>query len=306
MAPLAPPAGGTGTRTASISFATPKYGAYAPAPAAPVAPVTPAKTPSTAIRDGAADAANKESWFAGVQTFFQGAVRTGVQVLKGAKFAAVSRLAAPVADFLEGGKSTIHAGQAVGRFLSNAGSRGVDLLGKGATALANASGLPKVAKVATDVAAAAGPRVAAAGTFAGKAFGATAKVVGKVAPALNVVSSTWETVKAFQENDPAKKNGAVANATLSWASTGMALGAVALGATPVGWGLAAGAAAVAGFQLVDSTFLGGKGTQWIGDTAAKTWNGAKNVASNAWNGAKNVASNAWEGTKNVASKLKFW
>ncbi len=300
--PMAPPKAAVATSPlkATLQIEAAPYENYA------AAPVTPDKSPSLPIRDAAAEVANTESWFAGAQTLFQGAVRSGVQVLKGAKAAAASRFVAPVADFLEGGKTTVNAGQAIGRALSGAASKGVDLLGKGGSALARAAGLPKVVAVTTDLAAKAAPKAAAVGSFAGKALGATARVVGKVAPALNVVSSTWETVKAFKESDPVKKRGAVANATLSWASTGAAIGAIAVGATPVGWGLAAGAAAVAGFQLVDTAYFDGKGTQWIGDTAAKTWEGTKSLASGAWKGSKSLASGAWEGTKSLASKLKFW
>ena len=132
--------------------------------------------------------------------------------------------------------------------------------------------------------------------------GTMARALGKAAPVLNVLVAGYDTYKADQTKNPAERRAAFANAGLSIASTGLALGAVALGtaagtaaaaavgvaAAPVAIALGAGAAVIAGFQLVDTLAFGGKytakiaesrvgqamaaGTEAVASGAKKAWN----------------------------------
>lgn len=202
---------------------------------------------------GARETLDSNGWWASTQTFLQGATRAGA--LAGRTLLRF-RAFATIADVLDGDRHVI--------------GRGVERLTTGASNLAT-----KVApKYADDAMKVAAPVI--------KGGGAVVRAIGKAAPVFNVVAAVWDTYKAATEDDPAKKAGAWANAGLSVGGTAMALGAVALGATPVGWALGIGAAAVAGFQLVDNLAFGGKATQAIGEGVAAVASGAKNAAKAAW------------------------
>ncbi len=194
---------------------------------------------------GANDVLDKNGWWASVQTFAQGATRAGAVA---GRFVLRAKAFTTIAELLDGNAQVI--------------GRGVARLTTGASNL-----VTKVApKYADDAMKVAAPAI--------KGGGSVLRVIGKAAPVFNVVAATWDTYKAASENDPAKKAGAWANAGISIGGTAMALGAVALGATPVGWALGIGAAAFAGFQLVDNLAFGGKATAAIGDAVA---GGAKKV-----------------------------
>ena len=191
---------------------------------------------------GARETLDKNGWVAGIQTFLQGASRAGA--LAGRVVIRAKALTS-IAEVLDGNAQTI--GKGVERITSAASGFFTRVL-------------PRYADDAMKVAS---PVI--------KGGGAVVRAIGKAAPVLNVVAATWDTYKAATEKDPAKKTGAWANAGLSIGGTALALGAVALGATPVGWALGIGAAAVAGFQLVDNLAFDGKGTQAIGNAAKKVW-----------------------------------
>ncbi|HEY9722694.1 MAG TPA: hypothetical protein V6D47_11815 [Oscillatoriaceae cyanobacterium] len=89
--------------------------------------------------------------------------------------------------------------------------------------------------------------------------------VGEAAPIFNILSATYDTLRAIREQRPDKRRAAWATACLSIVGTGLALGAATLAGTPAGWGLGAGAAATCSFQLLDSVAFGGKASQWLGD-----------------------------------------
>lgn len=212
---------------------------------------------------GASDALDKNGWWAGFQTFFQGATRAGAlagrALLRAKAFTTI-------AEVLDGNAQVI--------------GQGVERLTAGAANLATRV-VPRHADDAMKVVA---PAI--------KGGGSVLRVLGKAAPVFNVVAATWDTYKAASETDPARKAGAWANAGLSIGGTGMALGAVALGATPLGWALGIGAAAFAGFQLVDNLAFGGRGTQWLGEQAAAAGgaiaDGARAIAGGAVNGVRKV------------------
>ena len=213
---------------------------------------------------GARETLDKNGWWASTQTFLQGATRAGSLAARAMRSA---RVVTAIADVLEGNAQTI--------------SRGVQ-----ATTDATKAFFTKVApKYADDAMKAAGPVIRGGGTVL--------RAVGKAAPFVSVVAAGWDTYKAISENDPAKKAGAWANATLSVGGTAAALGAIALGATPVGWALGIGAAAVAGFQLVDNLAFDGKGTQAIGDAAKAVGGAVADGAAAIGRGAANAGNAIW-------------
>lgn len=93
------------------------------------------------------------------------------------------------------------------------------------------------------------------------AFGFTVRAVAKAAPVLSVIAAAWDVTKAATEPNPAARRTAWANAGLSVVGAGLGVGAAILGATPVGWGLAIGSAAIAGFQLYDTWYANGDVTR---------------------------------------------
>ena len=192
---------------------------------------------SAAPVDTARDALDKNGWWSSTQTFLQGTTRA---LAVGARAFVRLRAFSHLADVLEGN------GRAIGRTIVHATQGAARLVARVSPARAS--------RVMHFVAP--GIRVA----------GGTLKVIGKAAPFVSVVAAVWDTYKAGAEQDPAKKAGAWANAGLSVGGTALALGSLALGATPVGWALGIGAAVVAGFQLVDNLHYEGKGTAWIGKT----------------------------------------
>ncbi|MFN3429921.1 MAG: hypothetical protein ACK46X_08210 [Candidatus Sericytochromatia bacterium] len=236
----------------------------APTPGAPPAPA-PAPTPQLRMQTDSAvlsqpaseavdpsntvqsDAADKGGIAVGAQTFVQGATRGAAQVSRARGLLVAANLA-------EGDGGTI---------------------GKGVE-----KGVAGVRTAATRVAPQYADEIARATAPLLRGLGGAARVLGKVAPVLNVLVAGYDTAKAVGEKDPAKQNAAWANAGLSVGGTALAVGGVLVGATPVGWALGAGAAAVAAFQLVDTFAFDGKGTAWLGENVAKpVADGAKKV----WN-----------------------
>lgn len=185
----------------------------------------------------ARDALDKNGWWASTQTFFQGATRAlAVTARTFVRLRAFSQLA----DVLDGNT------QAIGKGVAGVTAAASTFFGRVVPSQAG-----RIMKVA-------GPLI--------KGGGHAVRAIGKAAPAFNVVAAVWDTYKAGTEQDPSKKAGAWANAGLSVGGTALALGSLALGATPVGWALGIGAAVVAGFQLVDNLSYEGKGTAWLGKT----------------------------------------
>lgn len=194
------------------------------------------RTPAAPAGSGsAADALDKSSWWASMQTFAQGTVRvlsiSARTVARGKAFVAL-------ANVLDGDKLTI--------------ARGAERLTTKITATA--------ARVLPGQAA----RINRFATPLIRGAGSTLRAVGKAAPVLNVIAATWDTTKAIAEKDPAKQPGAWANAGLSISGTALAVGAVVIGASPIGWAAGIAAASVAGFQLADTLIAGGAWSSTIG------------------------------------------
>jgi len=184
---------------------------------------------------GAREVLNTNGWWSGIQTFAQGAAR-GLAL--GVRTIARGGALVAVADVMDGNKAAI--------------ARGVERL---STRVAAAAGraLPAQADLITRVA---NPLI--------RAGGATLRFVARVAPFLNVAAAGWDTYKAATETDATKRPGAWANAGLSIGSAVLAVGAVVVGATPLGWAAGITAAGVAGFQLADTLIAGGAWTAAIG------------------------------------------
>jgi hypothetical protein len=190
----------------------------------------------------ARQALDKNGWWASIQSFLQGATRTGA--LAGRALVRARAFTA-IADVLDGNGATIARG------VARATEATSGFLGRV---------VPRAAGPAMKVLA---PAI--------KGGGFVLKAVGKATPIFSVAAAGWDTYKASSERDPAKRNQAWANAGISIGGTAATIGAIAIGATPVGWALGIGAAALAGFQLVDNLGFGGRGTKAIGDGAKRVW-----------------------------------
>ncbi len=179
-------------------------------------------------------------------------------------FSPLVRIVQPAADFLQGGQTTAAVGTQAGQVLSLGAASTARVAGRGIDRAMAWAGFanPGAASRAVESSLAG---IKAGARSVGSSLGAAARIVGRLAPFFNVMASSWDTAKAFAENDPDYKRQAVANAVVSWAGTLMVIGALFLGATPLGIGLAAGATAIAGAQLIDNLFFDGGGTRVLGD-----------------------------------------
>jgi hypothetical protein len=128
-----------------------------------------------------------------------------------------------------------------------------------------------VGQVAARMSPAAGARLTRVATPVLEGTGKAVRALGRFGPIVSIPFAGYDVYKAVAEKDPAKKDGAWANAALSVGGTAMgAIGALAM-ATPAGVPLLIGSAVVGGFQLLDTYAFDGKCTDWLGKSVKKVF-----------------------------------
>lgn len=123
-----------------------------------------------------------------------------------------------------------------------------------------------VAETAPDV-----QRVAAPAFGMVKGLARAGAIAGKLGPIISIPFAGYDILKFLQEQDPAKRPAAGANAALTVLGTALGVGAVVVGSVPLAVGLLSTSMAVGAFQLVDAYANEGKATAALGQAVARSF-----------------------------------